>query len=274
MVIATHMPAGASSHLMPILSRAGKLEVFVVRDGLELNESRIYVARPNHHVLIERDHLHLTHGPKENHVRPAINPMFRSAAHAYGSDTIGVILSGALDDGVAGLWEIKRRGGIAIVQSPEDALFPDMPSQALQNVSVDYSEPADQIAGRITSLVNLERGATSEFAEARGIPGKITCPECRGPMEQFTDGKIVEFRCRVDHRYSAESMLGAHAETEERTLWAAVVALEEGADLIEKVCANIPPDHRQQVAGEAIRKREMARVLRQALTKPNASDFV
>ncbi len=272
LVLATHMTPTAKSHLAAIFARATPLPVVEVQDGMELTEGAIYVARPNYHVLVERDHIHLNRGPKENHSRPALNPLFRSAALVYGPATVGVLLSGALDDGVAGLWEIKRRGGIVVVQDPSDALFPDMPSNAIQNVSVDYTEPASHLGSLLGRLIASQaKDMTSQHEKRRGIPTNITCPECRGPMQQFCEGELVEFSCRVKHTYSPESMLNAYSETEERELWAAVVALEEAVDLVERLKPSLLEDVYRAAKAEAVRKKELALILRAHLTRQPAS---
>jgi two-component system chemotaxis response regulator CheB len=233
---------------------------------MELDEGRVYVAKPDWHVLVERDHLHLSHGPKENHSRPALNPLFRSAAIAYGGDAIGVILSGNLDDGVAGLWEIKRRGGIVIAQQPEEALYPDMPSNAIRGTSVDYVRPAAEIGPLVGSLVGgmAEKSAVKDLPSS-GMRTAVTCPECRGPMWKFSSGNTIEFQCRVKHTYSAQSMLEAHAKTEERHLWSAVVALEEGADLLEQLNPQTRSEGGTALIQEAGGKRALARQIRDAM---------
>src|SRR5262249_40455051 len=137
--VITHVHPRTRSYLPEILQRAGKLMASHPEDGTPIQPGRIYVAPPDHHLLIERDHVHLTMGPKEQHQRPCINVSFRSAALAYTEQVVGVVLTGQMDDGTAGLWEIKRRGGIAVVQNPEEALYPSMPLSALREIEADYT---------------------------------------------------------------------------------------------------------------------------------------
>ncbi len=137
--VVLHVPARTTSMLPSILSRAGRLRAAHATDGEPIEQGRIYIAPPDHHMAIERDHVHLTCGPKEQHHRPCINVTFRSAAAAYRERVAGVVLSGELNDGTAGLWEIDRRGGATIVQHPEEAAFPSMPLSALRELEVDYT---------------------------------------------------------------------------------------------------------------------------------------
>jgi two-component system chemotaxis response regulator CheB len=208
-----------------------------------------------------------------------VNTLFRSAALAYGPRVIGVILTGALDDGASGLWEIKQRGGRAIVQEPSDALFPDMPRNALENVPVDHTLPLQEIAPLLTVLAG-QSVASQESKETTTMEPRqtgLTCPECRGPITEFRNGPISEFRCRVEHRYSPETFLAAHADTRERTLWAAVVALEEGAqvarDLASSHLARV--QHRlEQEAGDNESAAMKIRELLALLTKGNSQHLM
>jgi len=162
--VVLHMPADIPSLLPEILSRVGALPASHPADGMTITPGQIYVAPPDHHLLVERGYVHLVRGPKENRHRPAIDPLFRSAAKAYCQRVVGVILSGALDDGTAGLLAIKRSGGIAIVQSPEEALYPQMPQSALNHVQVDYCLPVRKINAIIQHLAHkaVEEKSESE----------------------------------------------------------------------------------------------------------------
>lgn len=160
--VVVHLSADSPGILPSILERAGKLPALPARDGDAILPGRIYVAPPDHHMLLEAGHIRVTRGPRENRFRPAIDPLFRSAAYAYGPQVLGVILSGALDDGTAGLWAIKDRGGLAIVQEPDEAINPSMPLNALRYVRVDHRLPVAEIAQVLTRLVGepvAERGA-------------------------------------------------------------------------------------------------------------------
>ncbi len=153
--IVLHIPAHSPSMLPQILGRAGVLTTSQPVDYQKIEARHIYVAPPDHHLLIEQGYMRVVRGPRENRHRPAIDPLFRSAAVAYGSQVIGVVLTGSLDDGTAGLLAIKQRGGIAVVQNPEEAMYPDMPKSALAHVTVDYcSSIADMgpLLGRLARV--------------------------------------------------------------------------------------------------------------------------
>lgn len=283
-----HIPATRISHLPEILGRAGPLPVSHPTDGSRIRQGHVYVAPPNQHLLINDDHIELSPGPKENRSRPAINALFRSAAWIHGPRVIGMVLSGILDDGIAGLWEIKRRGGETIVQDPLDAQFPDMPQSALDVVPIDYVTPARGLAALLLDLVGQSADLQTHQEEdmKRFEPTELTCPECRGPISESRRETIKEYRCRVGHRYSPESYLAAQAETQERTLWAAIIALEEGAEVTRGVAADSKAadkqryeqhaDNQVHAAGKireliALLTKEQARSLTQE-TKPEAVD--
>lgn len=178
--IVLHFPANGTSVLPAILNRRGKLSAAHARDGESVGRGRIYVAPPDHHMLVRDGRIELSKGPRENGARPSIDPLFRSAARAYGPRVIGVILSGTLDDGTAGLALVKRRGGVAVVQSPEDALFPGMPLSAIENVAVDDVLPLAEMGSRLVELVKrpapllADRGDTEgdEMQESRDDPSR------------------------------------------------------------------------------------------------------
>src|SRR5688572_1397980 len=161
--IVWHMSPDVTGVLPQVLTRVGHLPAKNAEDGERIEPSRIYVAPPDHHLVIENSHVRVTKGPKENRFRPAVDPLFRSAAYSYGSRVIGVILSGALDDGTSGLWTIKYRGGVAVVQDPADAEIPSMPRNALREVEVDYIVPISEMA---ELLVRLSQEQVEENSEA------------------------------------------------------------------------------------------------------------
>ena len=266
-LLTVHIPPIGESLLPVVLRRAGALRAMHARDGERIEQGKMLIAPPDRHMIVEDRHVHLTRGPKENYARPAIDPMFRSAAAAYGARVVGIMLSGALDDGVAGLWEIKRRGGISIVQTPEDARHPNMPRNAMAHVPVDHIGTAAEIGVLLRGLTLENVPETPvEIHRMAGIPTSISCPECRGSLELFSNGGgILEYRCRVKHAYSPEAMLAAHSETEERTLWSAVVALEEGAELAENLAPNLPDDTKNSAQETVKRNREAARGIRRVI---------
>jgi two-component system chemotaxis response regulator CheB len=152
--VVLHIPARSRSILPHILSRAGPLNAVEAVDCMDIEHRCIYVVPPDHHLLIERGHVRVVSGPKENRHRPAVDPLFRSAAHVYGTRVVGVILTGALNDGTAGLLAVKRHGGIAVVQDPDEALYSSMPLSALANVEVDYRLPLSSIGPLLVNLAS------------------------------------------------------------------------------------------------------------------------
>jgi two-component system, chemotaxis family, protein-glutamate methylesterase/glutaminase len=242
------LPIGES--LLPkILGRRGPLRAAVAADGEPIICGRVYVAPPSLHLQIEPGRVTLSGSPKENGHRPAIDPLFCSAARAYHDRVIGVVLSGTLDDGSVGLRVIRHQGGTAIVQDPEEALFPQMPRNAIDIAHPQHIAPVAEIARLISThagrlekerpgggAMSVEARSNGEHAavgaeERRGIPSGIACPECHGVLWAATDDQSPAFRCRIGHTYAAESLLAVHSSHLEASLWAGVRALEEQASL-------------------------------------------
>lgn len=289
--VVLHIPAQATSALPVILERASPLRAAHAVDGELIRQGRIYVAPPDLHLLVERGRVRLVRGPKENRCRPAVDPLFRSAARAYGPRVIGVILTGALNDGTAGLLAIKRRGGIAVVQDPADAFFPSMPASALEYVKVDHCAPLAQIAPLLTRLAHEpaeQEGAyplsedmeiesrlqemDKETLESVPRPGKIstfTCPECKGPLWELRDGELLRFRCRSGHAFTAESMIDGQSEAVEDALWVAFNILQESAQMSRRMADEAHLRNRQYAAAHFEQmfsdKMERVSVLRQVL---------
>jgi two-component system chemotaxis response regulator CheB len=256
--VVVHFPGNATSTLPKILARAGVLPARHARDGEAIEPGRIYVARPNCHLVLELGRVRLTSGPKENGSRPAIDPLFRSAAHHYGRRVVGVVLSGNLNDGTAGLMAIKRRSGVAVVQSLDSALYPGMPGSAIDHVAVDHVAAPAEIATfldtlvrrtvpeREVTLVSPDRDETASSVadglvaledrrQQPGIPSTMSCPECHGVLWEVGDGNLVRFRCRVGHAYTDEVLLAHQADQLEAALWTALRALEEHAALSRRL---------------------------------------
>ena len=177
--VVCHLSPQSEGVLPAALSRNGNLRAVNATDREQIIPGRVYVAPPDHHLLVEPGFVRVTQGPKENRFRPAIDPLFRSAAYAYGPRVIGVVLTGALDDGTAGLWAIKERGGLAIVQDPDDALFPSMPLSALTNVQVDYRVPLSEIAPLLVRLVSEPAGEeeVQAMSDNMGIEVKVAAED-------------------------------------------------------------------------------------------------
>jgi two-component system chemotaxis response regulator CheB len=241
--VVLHIGKGTNglSYMPEILSKAGPLPAVHPKNGEPIEIGKIYVAPPDCHLVLVPGNIQLSNGPKENRTRPAINPLFRSAALAYEDRVTGVILTGALDDGVAGLAEIKRKGGVAVVQDPQTALFPSMPENALKHVEVDHVTSLSDIGGLIARLAVTERNAVQKEDPMERKPSQLTCPGCRGPLSEERQGTIVEYRCRVGHVYSPLAMEDEHHETVERSLWSTIVALEEAAEIAELLTPELGP---------------------------------
>lgn len=271
--VVVHLHAGSASFLPEILARAGGLPALDGPDSAPIEPGRIYVAPPDRHLVVERDHAHLSSGPKEQHQRPCINVTFRSAAMAYGDRVVGVILTGQMDDGTAGLWEIKRRNGIAVVQNPEEAVFPSMPLSALREIEVDYTVSLKDIAPLLCRLASGEGEQQRTKVETPAMEPKLTdltCPDCRGTIWEVPYGKRSEFRCRVGHTFSARTMLAEHLATEERALYGAIVALEEGASLANRLAAHFDPATAEKLREEAQERGSQAKTLLRILTERRA----
>jgi len=260
--IVWHISPNVTGMMPHVLSRLGNLPATNAVNGEAIETGRIYVAPPDHHLLIERERVRVTKGPKENRFRPAIDPLFRSAAHAFGKRVIGVILSGALDDGTSGLWMIKQRGGLAVVQDPLDAEVPSMPRHAIREVKVDYIVPADEIAGLLvrlsgeqveTSGSEMEKEdlnkleiniAAEDSAFENGImnfgdPSPFSCPDCHGVLFKLQEGERERYRCHTGHAFSADSLLSMITENIETSLWNAMRGVEESIILLNHLGAHL-----------------------------------
>ena len=271
--VTLHIAPRSKSLLPEILGRAGQLRATHPKDGEGIEYGRVYVAPPDYHLIIERGHVHLSNGPKEQRHRPCINVMFRSAAMAYGENVVGIILSGELDDGTAGLWEIQRRGGITMVQNPEDAAFPSMPLSALREVAANYTLGATEMGpllyraagGSETEAADKNGSAANESLEVGAQLTDLTCPDCRGTIWEVSRGSSKDYRCRVGHTYSAKSMLAGHFAAQEKALYAAIVALEEGSSLANRLADQFDQEYGDRLRTEARERHSQAEAVRQVL---------
>ena len=278
--VVLHLAPQSTSVLPKILERAGPLPASHPQDHERIRMGRIYVAPPDRHLVIEGDRIRLTAGPKENRHRPSVDPLFRTAARWHGPRVIGVILTGSLDDGTVGLLAVKKRGGVAIVEDPQTAVCGDMPRNAMEMVQVDYVEPLERIPGLLARLVPQQVAAgngapkgsqiekESKFAELDmsavedenrpGTPSQFACPDCGGVLWEVDD-KMLRFRCRVGHAYTANSLHVEQTEAVESALWAAMRALEEGASLARRMAENAEKGHHARLAAR-FRDREKAKM--------------
>lgn len=245
-------PDSSAEHLRDRLARNTALRCQVARTGDHLRAGHLYLAPPDRQLLVKDGHLLVTKGAHENHYRPAADALFRSAAVAYGPHVIGVVLTGMLHDGTAGLEFIKRCGGIAIVQDPRDAEYSSMPESALRNVAVDYVTPLDQMGALLHQLVHqtppdsttipedlkLEAAiaervmGSTEDVEKLGTPVPLTCPSCGGSLWEVRHGKVQRFRCHTGHTFTAEALLKSSQDLLEETLWVALRMMEERKNLL------------------------------------------
>jgi two-component system chemotaxis response regulator CheB len=257
--IVLHIPPDAPSLLASILSRDSALPAVHAENMQRWENGKVYIAPPDRHLLVDADGtLRVARGPRENRHRPAVDPLFRSAAMAFGPRAIGIILSGTMDDGTAGLLSIKERGGVAIVQDPNEALYPSMPRSAIAHVNVDHVVPVGAMGELLAQLLTttsspeaapvsrnlhlevrmaeLDADALRE-QERPGKPSPYSCPDCGGVLWAIDEDEYVRFRCRVGHAFAPETMLGAQQETLEAALWTAVKTLEETVLLSSRLAA-------------------------------------
>jgi len=249
-LVVLHVPPGESA-LPNILARAGALPVAHARDREALVNDRVYVAPPDRHLLVEDGHVRVVRGPQENGHRPAIDPLFRSAAVSYRNRAVAVVLSGALDDGAAGAVAVSRHGGTVIVQDPDDASCPSMPKHA---IAANHPEFVVALATMAAALKKgVERVRTVPLEEPRqdqdahevevaefefdtevrtrlGEESAYSCPTCGGVLREAPED-MLRFRCRVGHAFGANSLLEAQSETVDGALWMALRALQERSEL-------------------------------------------
>lgn len=250
--IVQHLPADKPSILPQILTDISPLPACHATDGEPIQTRRVYVAPPDYHLLVNQGSMRLVRGPQENRFRPAIDTLFRSAARAYGPRVVGVVLTGYLDDGTVGLQAIKKRGGVAIVQDPEEAEYPSMAKSALRFVKVDYCLPLVEIPSQLIQLskqpaaseeaypVTQEIEVESNIAEQGmstqellenvatiGTRTTYTCPECNGSIWQIGTSELLRFRCHTGHSFTANVFLSEQTQNIENALWSAVRAMEE-----------------------------------------------
>jgi two-component system chemotaxis response regulator CheB len=271
------MMSGGTSVLDAILGRSGELPVTAAVDGERLERGHAYVAPPNFHLLVRGDHVHLSPGPRENGHRPAIDPLFRSAARAYGPRAVGVVLTGTLDDGTDGLRVIKEHGGATVVQDPGDAAYPDMPQSAIDYVKPDHVVPLDRMGDVLYELVDTplpspEGTAITDPSEqeadlveveyephlASGDASLLTCPDCGGVLMEREQGSLIRFACQVGHAYSPESLVDKQGNSLESALWQAQRTLEERASLLKRMGTRAGRRGDMNTSGRFLRRAEGA----------------
>lgn len=251
--IVCHTAPVRPGRLPEVLRAVSHLPVEYATHGEAMKMGEIRIAPPDRHLLLEGESVLVTRGPKHNRVRPAVDPLFRTAAKEHGPRVVGVVLTGLLDDGAAGLLAIKREGGLAVVQDPKDARFPDMPSNALAATRVDYCVPLRAMGPLLVKLagerVTGQRAAVPRVLEEEalgdtggrpnmddlGKASAYSCPECGGVLWEVDDPELLRFRCRVGHSFSIEGLRAEHRHLGEDALWAAIRALEESASFSRRL---------------------------------------
>jgi len=259
-LIVLHVPSNVPSLLPEILARGANVPVAHATDQELISHGKVYVAPPDHHLIVEKGRTRLVHGPKENLHRPSIDTLFRSAARWAGPRVIGVILTGARDDGKLGMRAVKQRGGITVVQDPREAPFPSMPMNVMQEIRVDYSLSLVEIAPLLSELsretveeeerypmpdeIEIESRIAQQDMEAAeliasverfGKVSRLTCPDCHGALWEIQDDHLLRYRCHVGHAFSAEALNEGQSQMLEVALWSAVRALEEQMILAKRI---------------------------------------
>jgi two-component system chemotaxis response regulator CheB len=253
--VVLHIPSQGIGILSTVASAASRLPVVPAASGMVIERGHIYLAVPDHHLLVHESHIMLGQGPRENMARPAIDPLFRSAALQYGPRVIGVVLSGLLSDGAAGLNAIKRCGGVALVQDPADAIADEMPLRAIEATTVDLCVAGGRIGDVLSDLARETPGAALpvppeirlevEIAAGERIgsdslahiahPAALTCPACGGVLSTVKMGQPLRFRCQVGHAYTAEALAKEQEGRVDEALRVALRIIEERAELVQRM---------------------------------------
>lgn len=278
--VVQHVAADSPSILPQLLSSFSALTARHPENGESIEPGVIYVAPPNHHLLVEDDKVLVTRGPKENRFRPSIDALFRSAAYTYGPRVIGVVLTGYLDDGTSGLWSVQRMGGLAVVQDPLDAQQPAMPTNALEFVTADHIVPLAELGSllvRLTTelapgkprlpaaqldLLKIEltiakQGGGFELGIIeKGLLTAFTCPDCHGALTQLIEGKLIRYRCHTGHAYTLSALLGEVTQSVESLLYQSMRGLEETKMLLQSLGEHFSKDDQPDVAALFLQKAE------------------
>ncbi len=287
--IVLHIPARSLGMLTTVASAASHLPVHAATDGMPIAPGNIYLGVPDHHLILVDGHLRLGRGPRENMARPAIDPLFRSAAVAYGPRVVGVLLSGLLNDGASGLQAIKQCGGMTVVQDPADAIADEMPRAAMNAVTVDLAIPSARIGDVLSDLVREAPGpgvpvppeirlevdiAAGERVDTKiisriGDPSALTCPQCGGSLTTIRNAKPLRFRCQVGHAMTAELVAKEQENAVDEALRVALRIIEERAELVSRMAEDGRNAGRRAVAEmyeeRAIEYRQYAETLRRAV---------
>ncbi|MCX6047588.1 MAG: chemotaxis protein CheB [Chloroflexi bacterium] len=266
--IVLHTPNNTPSHLPQILNRVSALPAKIAVDGETIRPGQIYLAPADYHMMVKANQVRVVHGPRENLWRPAIDPLFRSAAVTHGARVIGVILTGMMDDGAAGLLAVKRCGGCAVVQTPADATFPEMPTNALAQVQADYILPLAEMGAMLDRLAREPAGESPavpeelwlenqivermtshvEQASQLGDQVPVSCPECGGPLWEMKTIGTRRYRCSIGHAYTAQTLVADQTQGIEQALWYALRTLEERSNMLKRMAGDEEGKGRQATA--------------------------
>jgi two-component system chemotaxis response regulator CheB len=287
--IVLHIPARSIGILAGVVGAVSRLPVHAAAEGMPIRSGNVYLAPPDHHLILSKGSMRLGRGPRENMARPAIDPLFRSAAIAYGPRVIGVVLSGLLNDGASGLEAVKRCGGIAIVQDPLDAIADEMPRSALAAVEADLSVPSARIGDLLSDLarepagpgipvppelrieVDIASGERVDSEVISGIadPSPLSCPQCGGVLSVIRDSKPLRFRCQVGHGLSADALAKEQESAVDEALRVALRIVEERAELVHRLAEDGRSSGRRAVAElydeRAAEYRRYADIIRKAV---------
>ncbi|MGB5944093.1 MAG: chemotaxis protein CheB [Leeuwenhoekiella sp.] len=257
-VLVIHSAFDTPSFLSKALQKITSLNVIDAEDDMSLERGCIYIAKPDHHLFVRSNKIQLSKGPRENRFRPAIDVLFRSSAVSYSNECIGVLMSGRLSDGTAGLDAIKMCGGIAIVQDPKTAEFGDMPSYAVETVDVDViadlndlteviakaiKTPAPEpqhIPQRLIRENEIAISSSSQIALENDLGKQVplSCASCGGPLWEISNSKTKRYRCHVGHAFSQEALLFSQDESLEETLWVSLRTFEEKKTLLNRMASD------------------------------------
>lgn len=277
-LVVQHISADATGNvLLNALNKFGKLPCVHAENGSPIKAGFIYLAPSDHHLMIGKEGtLLITKGALENRSRPAIDPLFRSAAIAFGSRTIGIILTGYLDDGTSGLAAIKRCGGICIVQDPKDADYPDMPKNAIYNVAIDYCVPLSEMGAVLAKVLNrkglkekkipddilkearIAERVLSDLPSVNSLGEQVpfNCPGCGGVLWKIKQGKTLRYRCHTGHAYTSAILLAEQTHKIEETMWTALRMFEERRNLL----ATISKDQKGTISKAAKERADSSQV--------------
>jgi two-component system chemotaxis response regulator CheB len=248
-------PESSGSALLKVLGKYKTFDCKLAADGESFEKGRIYIAPPDHHLLVKKSTLLVTKGARENRYRPAIDPLFRSAAVTHGPRVIGIVLTGMLDDGTAGLIAIKKCGGVTVVQDPKDVAYPDMPQSALNNLKVDHCVAVAAMGGLLEKLSRDPHGkdtaipkdiktealiaerVLSDVAQVNGLGSQVpyNCPNCGGVLWEIDNPDVKRYRCHTGHSFTAAALLTSQTEKIEETLWTSLRMFEERKNLLNNM---------------------------------------